>query len=148
MSLKARAANLRTADVVFRDEFVTVLNEQLHRRRRALASAELLRMNPSGGACCGGSHLRMLSPREREAFLHIVAGRTIREISVEMSIRPKTAENYRQRVLEKLGVRCAVEAVHYAVRHGFLVLYTMHDDEAPRVDGAYQAALSSLSPCA
>lgn len=38
-----------------------------------------------------------------------------------MSVRRKTAENYRARVLAKIDVRNAVEAVHFAVINGLLV---------------------------
>lgn len=38
-----------------------------------------------------------------------------------MSVRRKTAENYRARVLAKIDVRNAAEAVHFAVIHGLLV---------------------------
>lgn len=68
-----------------------------------------------------GAHLSGLSPRERETFFLIVEGKTIQEAARSMNIRRKTAENYRCRVLTKLCARNAVEAVHYAVRHGMLV---------------------------
>lgn len=98
-----------------------------HPRRRLAGDAHAVAVNPTlsvhpeGGSCCGGAHLSGLSPREREAFFHIVTGKTIREVANTMNVRCKTAENYRCSVLTKLRVRNAVQAVHFAVCHGLLV---------------------------
>jgi DNA-binding CsgD family transcriptional regulator len=79
-------------------------------------------LRPSPDGCSSRTHqLHALSPRERQAFFHVVAGKTIKEIAKEMSVRRKTAENYRAKVLAKVNVRNAVEAVHFAVIHGLLV---------------------------
>lgn len=86
-----------------------------------LSAPGLLGVCPQGGPCCGGVHLADLSPREREAFFHVVAGRTIREVAAAMHVQLKTAENYRCRVLAKIRARNAAEAVHFAVQHGLLV---------------------------
>ncbi|MDQ3494907.1 MAG: response regulator transcription factor [Pseudomonadota bacterium] len=61
-----------------------------------------------------------LTPREREVFHLIVEGLTTKEIARRLEIRPKTAENHRARVLDKLDVRNTAELVRFAVRRGLL----------------------------
>lgn len=92
----------------------------------------MLHWHGAGGACCGGLHLNALSPRESEAFRHVAMGRTIRELAAAMGVRDKTAENYRGRLLAKLGLRNAAEAVHFAVAHGLLVPCARAAASAPR----------------
>jgi DNA-binding NarL/FixJ family response regulator len=61
-----------------------------------------------------------LTPREREVFHLIVEGLTTKEIARRLEISPKTAENHRARVLDKLDVRNTAELVRFAVRRGLL----------------------------
>lgn len=61
-----------------------------------------------------------LSPREREVFHLVAEGRTSKEVAQALSIRPKTAENHRARVMEKLGLHSTAELVRYAARRGLL----------------------------
>lgn len=55
-----------------------------------------------------------LSAREREVFHLIVEGLTTKEIAKRLDISPKTAENHRGRILDKLGARNSAELVRYA----------------------------------
>lgn len=57
-----------------------------------------------------------LSAREREVFHLIVEGLTTKEIAKRLDISPKTAENHRGRILDKLGARNSAELVRYASR--------------------------------
>lgn len=57
-----------------------------------------------------------LSPREREVLHLVVEGLTTKEIARRMKIGVKSAENYRSRILSKLGIRNSVELVRYAVQ--------------------------------
>jgi len=61
-----------------------------------------------------------LTPREREVFHLIVEGLTTKEIARRLEVSPKTAENHRLRVLDKIGVRNTAELVRYALRKGLL----------------------------
>jgi FixJ family two-component response regulator len=93
----------------------------LESRSQARRSITLLSSCQYGNSCCEGRHLKRLSPREREAFFHVVAGLSSKELASAMRIQDRTAENYRSRVLAKIKARNAAEAVHFAVRHGLLV---------------------------
>ena len=61
-----------------------------------------------------------LTPREREVFHLVVEGKTTKELAKLLGISPKTAENHRARLMEKLGVHNTAELVRYAARRGLL----------------------------
>lgn len=61
-----------------------------------------------------------LSPREREVLTLIAEGHTGREIAERLGLRPKTIENHRARLMEKLGLRSTAALVRYAVREGLV----------------------------
>ncbi|MDJ0807730.1 MAG: response regulator [Gammaproteobacteria bacterium] len=61
-----------------------------------------------------------LSSRETQVLLQILGGRRNQEISDILNLSPKTVSTYRQRILEKLGIRNDVELTRLAYRYGLL----------------------------
>jgi len=61
-----------------------------------------------------------LTSREREVFHLVVEGKTTKEVAKVLQISPKTAENHRTRLMDKLGVHNTAELVRYAARRGLL----------------------------
>ncbi len=61
-----------------------------------------------------------LTAREREVFHLVVDGKTTKEVAKALGISPKTAENHRTRLMEKLDVHNSAELVRYAARRGLL----------------------------
>jgi two-component system, NarL family, response regulator NreC len=61
-----------------------------------------------------------LTGREREVFHLVVDGKTTKEVAKALGISPKTAENHRTRLMEKLDVHNTAELVRYAARRGLL----------------------------
>jgi two-component system response regulator NreC len=61
-----------------------------------------------------------LSPREREVFHLVIAGRTTKEVAHDLGISAKTADNHRCRLMEKLAVHNTAELVRYAALRGLL----------------------------
>lgn len=59
-----------------------------------------------------------LTEREREVLQLVARGHTYKEIGVELSISPKTAENHVRNILGKLHLTRRSDLVRYAVRHG------------------------------
>ena len=62
--------------------------------------------------------LAMLTPREREVFHHVVAGRLNKQTAAELGIVEKTIKVHRARMMEKMGVQSVAELVHLAERAG------------------------------
>lgn len=50
----------------------------------------------------------------------MIDGKTTKEVAKSLGISPKTAENHRTRLMEKLDVHNTAELVRYAARRGLL----------------------------
>ncbi len=61
-----------------------------------------------------------LSPREFQVLDLVVEGLNNNEISERLNLSPKTIENHRYNLMNKLGVRNAVELMHYVRKNGLL----------------------------
>ena len=82
---------------------------------RALAEADQ-RDDPEESADPYGR----LTDREREVFQLVVEGKTNAQIAEVLFISPKTVDNHRTRLMEKLGIHSTTELVRYAARHKLL----------------------------
>ena len=61
-----------------------------------------------------------LTPRERQVLQLIAEGSTTKELAVLLGLSSKTAESYRARLMEKLGIHQTAGLVRYAIRHGLI----------------------------
>src|ERR671931_120102 len=61
-----------------------------------------------------------LSPREREVLRLIAAGQTTKQVAAQLGISVKTAEGYRESIVEKLQVHGTAGLVRYAIRTGLI----------------------------
>ena len=64
------------------------------------------------------ARLATLTPREREVFMHVVAGRLNKQIAGDLGTVEKTIKVHRGRVMSKLGVRTVQDLVRLAERAG------------------------------
>lgn len=64
--------------------------------------------------------LDVLSERELQIMLMITSGQKVQEISVKLSLSPKTVNSYRYRIFEKLGIHSDVELTLLAIRLGLI----------------------------
>ena len=55
-----------------------------------------------------------LSDREYQVFAHISTGLTVKEVANALSISVKTVSTYRNRMLEKMGMKNNAQVMHYA----------------------------------
>ncbi len=62
-----------------------------------------------------GARLASLTLRERQVLNLVVAGRPNKIIAYELSISPRTVENHRARVMDKLRVKSVAELVRLAL---------------------------------
>jgi DNA-binding NarL/FixJ family response regulator len=68
----------------------------------------------------GTSGLEQLTNRETEVLRLVAQGKTSREIALLLGISPKTVDNHRQSIMEKLGVHDAVSLTKLAIRRGLV----------------------------
>lgn len=77
----------------------------------------------------GAVRLRQLSEREEQVLRLIGFGFTNREIAARLGVSIKTAETFRARICQKLGLHSRAELVQYALRMG---LVSAEGDDARR----------------
>ena len=61
-----------------------------------------------------------LSDREQEVLAMVARGLTNQQIAEALHLSVKTIENYRSRLMVKLGLQSRAELVTYALQHGIL----------------------------
>lgn len=115
-SLKAGASGYITKESS-PDELVNAVREIIDGKKyvtESLAEKLVQYLNYSGDLA---PH-ETLSDREYEVFCMIVSGKTLRDISAELSLSVKTVSTYRSRILEKLKVKNNIHLTRYALEHG------------------------------
>lgn len=65
-------------------------------------------------------HSAQLSSREIEVLRLLAAGHSIKATAADLQIAVKTAETYKARAFEKLGIQSRVELIRYALGVGWL----------------------------
>jgi DNA-binding NarL/FixJ family response regulator len=73
---------------------------------------------PHGARPDGRDGVEILSDREYQVFCLLAHGRTSKEIGVTLGISPKTVDNHRSSIMEKLGVLSVADLVRIAIRTG------------------------------
>jgi DNA-binding NarL/FixJ family response regulator len=63
-----------------------------------------------------------LTPRELEILQHIVAGKSNKEIAVDLSLSANTVAVHRANIMDTLGIHKTAELVVYAIRNGLVNL--------------------------
>ncbi len=58
-----------------------------------------------------------LSDREYQVMRLIASGKTVKQISVELSISVSSVSTLRARILKKFGMKTNAEVTHYAIKH-------------------------------
>jgi DNA-binding NarL/FixJ family response regulator len=83
-------------------------------------SGKLLRSIRSGDDSKNDSS--RLTEREREFIKHCVSEMTYKEIAEKMGISPRSVDNYREALFEKLGIKSRVGLVLFALKNGIVDL--------------------------
>jgi two-component system invasion response regulator UvrY len=68
----------------------------------------------------GQARHELLSHREYEVLCLLGSGRTVKEISADLRLSPKTVSTYRTRLLEKMQATSNADLVRYAAQHGLI----------------------------
>lgn len=61
-----------------------------------------------------------LSPREQEIMVLLVEGNSAKQIAEKLFISPKTVENHRSNIMQKLGLHSTLELFRYAMKIGLI----------------------------
>ena len=61
-----------------------------------------------------------LTPREREVLQLVAEGHTGRQAAARLGLSPRTVENHRARIMDKLGIHTTAGLVRYAMRIGLV----------------------------
>jgi DNA-binding NarL/FixJ family response regulator len=61
-----------------------------------------------------------LTPREQEVMVLLAEGNSAKETAAELFISPKTVDNHRTSIMNKLGLHSTLELVRYAARLGLV----------------------------
>jgi len=110
-ALKAGAADFIQKPV---DEDVLIASIE-----RALAGAA--RPTAAGVDAGAGERLAQLTPRERDVLELLVIGRTNKEIARALDLSPRTVENHRARVMDKMQAESLSHLVRMAIALGLSV---------------------------
>jgi two-component system invasion response regulator UvrY len=62
-----------------------------------------------------------LSDREYQVMDLIASGKTVKEISEDLSLSVKTISTYRARILEKMKMKNIAELIRYAIKNGLVM---------------------------
>lgn len=84
---------------------------------RTYISASLQHKRGGGGTPPAASGLREITPAERNVLKLIAQNRTTREIAETLKISPKTVENHRSKICQKLGVTGNNALVRFVLDH-------------------------------
>ncbi|MHB9025431.1 MAG: response regulator [Armatimonadota bacterium] len=68
------------------------------------------------------SGFSVLTGREREVLQLLAEGKTTKQIAASLELSLKTAESYRQQLMEKLNLHTVAELTKYAIREGITSL--------------------------
>ena len=68
----------------------------------------------------GEVRIERLSRREREIFLFLAEGRSIRQIGEQLHISPKTVETHKYNLMEKLKVTNVIDLTKMAIRNNLI----------------------------
>ena len=114
-AFKAGAAGYITKDNS-RTELVAAINKVIAGGRYVSpALAEKLVFDIERGT--DGPPHELLSDREFEVMCLIASGKTVTEISEELSLSDKTISTYRARILEKMDMKTNAELTHYTIKN-------------------------------
>ena len=104
-AMKAGAIDFLTKPVKDKDLFEAV-------SRAEARDAELRRLHSEMKSM--QAKVSNLTPREREVFTHVVAGRLNKQIAGDLGTVEKTIKVHRSRMMEKLGIRTVADLVRMA----------------------------------
>jgi FixJ family two-component response regulator len=108
-AMKAGAVDFLTKPVRDKDLLDAIARAEAQDARTRQTSAEVAAIE---------AKIATLTPREREVFTHVIAGRLNKQIAGDLGTVEKTIKVHRGRMMEKLGVHNVVDLVRLAEKAG------------------------------
>jgi len=84
------------------------------------AVVENLMKTPSKEARITDADYGTLTPREQEVMRLLTEGLSSKEVASKLFISPKTVENHRSNIMNKLGLHSTIELIRYAAKLGLI----------------------------
>ena len=81
---------------------------------------ETLKKLPGKETQINDAHYGRLTAREQEVLRQLAEGRSPKEIAEKLFISPKTVENHRANIMNKLELHSTIELVRYAAKLGLI----------------------------
>jgi DNA-binding NarL/FixJ family response regulator len=81
---------------------------------------KLMELPPEGAELLLHSSYETLTPRQQEVMRLLASGFSNKRIAEVLCISPKTVENHRSQIMEKLGLHNSVELGQYAAKLGLI----------------------------
>lgn len=117
--LKSGASGYLTKDSA-PDELVNAIKKIVNGGKYISSSlAEMLATEVKSGGVIKMLH-ENLSDREFQVMKMLAAGKTVKEISEELFLSPKTVSTYRTRIYEKMKFSSKSELTGYAIKNGLI----------------------------
>lgn len=69
-----------------------------------------------------------LTPREQEVMRLVVKGLSTKAIGAKLFISPKTVENHRTKIMDKMGLYSVIDLVKYAVKLGIVDVHSWKEN--------------------
>jgi two-component system response regulator FixJ len=64
------------------------------------------------------AQIERLTPRERDVLVHLMAGRSNKQVGLELGISPRTVEIHRARLMEKMAADSLAQLIRMALDAG------------------------------
>jgi DNA-binding NarL/FixJ family response regulator len=84
------------------------------------AVVENLMKSPLKAAKITDADYASLTPREQEVMRFLAEGLSSKAVAEKLFISPKTVENHRANIMNKLGLHSTIELVRYAAKLGLI----------------------------
>lgn len=101
------------------EELVNAIKKAYNREKYISPEVAALLADYVERGAAGEPH-KLLSDREYEVFGMLASGKTVTEISDDLSLSVKTISTYRTRIIEKTGLTSNAEFNRYCLDHGIL----------------------------
>ncbi len=111
--MAVKAMKLGAVDFIEKPFDTNLMIEAVRSALRSVHAAVNAKVDPTLAA-----HIKRLTAREHDVLQHLVAGRSNKEVGLELGISPRTVEIHRARLMEKMAAQSLAQLVRMAIEAG------------------------------